>query len=145
VIEHVILCFKQSKDELRRRLASGESPARSASLLQWMLKTQVCFFHSMSSGIPASTVLRPSEFVPQDGAGLAARLLAEGEELNKTLAECRIAFGMRPCGYHPMYGPLRVEEWRVYHRVHCIHHLWQFDETIRLARGRLAGAEEAAK
>lgn len=136
LVEHLILTFQQSNQELSKRLAAGESPSQSCTWLQWLLKTQVCFFQSMPEGVPTFSVLRPGKFEPQDGPTLAARLLDAAEALNKTLAQCRIAFGMRPCGYHPMYGSMRVEEWRVYHRVHCRHHQPQFEEAIRLARSR---------
>ncbi len=136
VVEHLILTIQQSKQELSKRLANGESPSRSSTWLQWILKTQVCFFQSMPEGISTFSALRPGQFEPQDGPTLAARLLDAAEDMNKTLAQCRIAFGMRPCGYHPMYGAMRVEEWRVYHRVHCRHHQPQFEEAIRLARSR---------
>jgi hypothetical protein len=143
VVEHLILDFQHSRNELQKRLKSGEPPSRSASLLQWILKTQVCFFGRMSDGVSASLLLRPDHFFPQDGPALAARLLAEAEELNKALSKCRIVFGLRPCGYHPMYGPLRVEEWRVYLAVHCRHHQRQFEQTIRFARKYPAGVQRA--
>jgi len=136
VVEHLILAFQSSRQELERRLKSGDSPVSSASWLQWILKVQVCMFGSMSEGVSTTLSLRPTRFVPQDGKTLAERLLAEAEALNKVLSECRIRFGLRPCGYHGMYGPLRVEEWRVYHAVHIRHHRRQFEKCIRLARRR---------
>ena len=99
----------------------------------------------MPRGVFTSLALRPGQFVPQDGKELAARFLAAAEDANRVLDDCRLAFGMRPCGYHPMYGPLRVEEWRVYHAVHCRLHQQQFEETIRFARRQLAaGTVQAA-
>jgi len=142
VVEHLILTFQSSRRELERRLKSGDSPASRASWLQWILKVQVCVFGLMSQGVSTTLSLRPARFVPQDGKELAARLLAEAEALNKDLSDCRIVFGLRPCGYHPMYGPLRVEEWRVYHAAHIRHHQRQFEEVIRLAQRRAAGAAQ---
>jgi hypothetical protein len=143
VVEHLILTFQSSRGELERRLKSGGSPASSASLLQWILRVQVCTFGSMSAGVSTTLSLRPTRFVPQDGKALAERLLAEAEALDKDLSACRIAFGLRPCGYHAMYGPLRVEEWRVYHSVHIRHHQRQFEDAIRLARRRAAGMPQS--
>jgi hypothetical protein len=78
---------------------------------------------------------------------LSARLLAEAEELSKVLAECRLAFGTRPCGNHPIYGALRVEEWRNYHAVHIRHHIPQFRECVAFARKHAdaPGLDEAAE
>jgi len=143
VVEHLILSFRQSTEELQKRLKLDQSPSRSASWLQWIIKIQVCVFHSMTRGVSTSSSLRPRTYIPQDGPELAARLCDEAELLNKTLAESRIAFGMRPCGYHPVYGPLRVEEWRVYHAVHCRHHMRQFDAAIAYAQNHPAEMEQA--
>jgi hypothetical protein len=134
VVEHLILGFQKSTSELRSRLKDGEAPSVTGTLLQWIIKTQVCWFGSMSQGVPTYRSLYPSEFVTQDGPALASRFLAEAEELSKALADCRLVFGMRPCGRHPIYGPLRVEEWRVCHAVHCRHHLPQFKAAIDFAR-----------
>jgi hypothetical protein len=134
VVEHLILSIQKSKEELQRRLKSKNSPFYSCTFIQWVIKFQLLWFGSMPRGIPATHSLSPHRIVAQDGPALAARLLSEAEELSKALAECRIAFGVRPCGNHPIYGPLRVEEWRRYHAVHCRHHLQQFKEAIDFAR-----------
>ena len=133
VVEHLILSLKKSREGLQHRLKSSRSRTTLATLLQHIIKIQV-FLGSMPRGVPALPSLTPIEFVPQDGPVLAARLLAEAEELSKVLAECRLAFGLRPCGSHPIYGPLRVEEWRQYHSVHCRHHVRQFKEAVDFAR-----------
>ena len=133
VVEHLILSLKKSREGLQHRLKSSRPHSDSISLLQHIIKIQI-FLGSMPRGVPAIPSLMPIEFVPQDGPTLAARLLAEAEELSKVLAECRLAFGLRPCGSHPIYGPLRVEEWRNYHAVHCRHHVRQFKEAVDFAR-----------
>ncbi len=140
VVEHLILDFQRSTEELRMRLKSGKSPSFSGSLLQWIIKTHACFFGWMPYGVSTSLSLRPGRFSSQDGATLASRLLAAADDMDKALAQCRISFGTRPCGYHPMYGALRVEQWRVYHATHCRHHQRQFEEAIRLARRQQAAS-----
>jgi hypothetical protein len=133
VAEHLILCMRRSREDLQRCLRSKSSGSKKSTLLQHALTLQL-FFGRMSRGIQALPSLTPVSFTPEDGTMLSARLLAEAEELSKVLAECRLAFGLRPCGDHPIYGPLRVEEWRHYHAVHLRHHLKQFKETIAFAR-----------
>jgi hypothetical protein len=136
VVEHLIRAFQHSREELEKRIKNRNPPALSPSLVQRIIKLQVCVFGKMSEGVPAIQALRPGQFVPQDGEALAARFLAEAEELSKVLKQSRIVFGLRPCGYHPILGAMRVEEWRVYHAVHCRHHQPQFEEAIRLAQRR---------
>jgi hypothetical protein len=134
VVEHLILSLHQTKEELNKRLKSKNPPAYSGTVLQRFIKSQLLWLGSMPDGIPATHSLYPHRPAPQDGPALAARLLAEAEEVSRLLAECRIVFGLRPCGNHSIYGPLRVEEWRSYHAVHCRHHLLQFKRAIEFAR-----------
>lgn len=136
VAEHLILCMRRSREDLQSCLRSKSSRSKRSTLLQHVLTLQL-FFGRMSRGMQALPSLTPVKFTPQDGMTLSARLLAEAEELSKVLADCRLAFGLRPCGEHPIYGPLRVEEWRHYHAVHLRHHLKQLKETIAFARKQL--------
>ena len=134
VVEHLILDFLCSRNELQMRLKNRDSPSRAASLQQWILKIQTCLLAWMPDGLPAPPGLRPGHFSPQEGAELASRLTEAAQQLDAALVQCRIVFGMRPCGYHSMYGPLRVEEWRVYHAAHCRRHQRQFEKAIRAAQ-----------
>jgi hypothetical protein len=136
VVEHLILSLRKSREELQRCLRSKSSRSRRSTLLEHALSLQV-FLGSMPRGLPALPSLTPGPFTPQDGKMLSARLLAEAEELSKVLAECRLVFGLRPCGTHPIYGSLRVEEWRNYHAVHFRHHLKQFKGSVAFARRNL--------
>ncbi len=143
VVEHLILSMRKSREDLQRSLKSKSSRSKRPTLLQRALSLQL-FFGRMSHGLQALPSLTPVTFTPQDGTMLSARLLAEAEELSKVLAECRLAFGLRPCGNHPIYGPLRVEEWRHYHAVHFRHHLKQFEENCRF-RSRATGNARVEK
>ena len=134
VVEHLILSLKTSREELQHRLSTKAYPSRSTNIYQRIIKLHVCWFGWMPNGVPALQSLEPVQFAPQDGPVLAVRLLWEADELSKILAECRIVFGMLPCGYHPMCGVLRVEEWRSYHAVQCHHHTRQFREAVDFAR-----------
>ena len=136
VVEHLILSMRKSREGLEQVLKSKSSRSNRATLLQHALSLQL-FFGSMSRGMPALPSVTPVAFVPEDGMLLSARLLGEAEDLSKVLAECRLVFGLQPCGNHPIYGPLRVEEWRNYHAVHFRHHLKQFKGSIAFARKQL--------
>ncbi len=134
VVEHLILMFHSAQEELQTHLKKHKPASNWHTLLQWLLKAQLCWFGSMSPGIPSRHAIRPRQFVPQDGPALAARLLAEAEDADKALVQCRREFGLQSCGYHPIYGPLRVDEWRNYFAIHSRHHLPQFREAIAYAR-----------
>lgn len=134
IVEHLILTFEHSARLLEESLRKRRPSPNSHSIAQWLLKAQICWFGSMPRGISALRALRPGAVVPQDGKALAARFLAAAEKLDATLVACRKSFGLLPCAAHPIYGSLRVEEWRQYHAVHCRHHLPQLREAITHSR-----------
>ena len=130
MVEHLILAFEHSGNLLEESLKKRKSSPGSHTVAQWLLKAQICWFGSMPRGVSALRALRPTAITPQDGKTLAARFLAAAEKLDLTLVACRKSFGLLPCAAHPIYGPLRVEEWRQYHAVHCSHHLPQLQTAI---------------
>jgi len=134
VVEHLILAFQHSSKLLQEALRHRRQAPNSHTVPQWLLKARMCWFGSMPRGITALHALRPKGIVPQDGPALATRLRAEAEALDHILVECRKTFGLLPCAVHPIYGSLRVEEWRQYHAVHCHHHLPQVREAIAYSR-----------
>jgi len=143
VVEHLILTFKKSTEELESRLKSKTPPANGSTLYQLPLKIQLLWFGSMTAGTIAPPSLVPGKFVPQDGPALSARLLAEAEQLSKTLAQSEAVFGKRPCGDHPIYGPLSAAGWRKYHELHCRQHATQLKAAINFARAHRAKVPEA--
>ncbi len=134
VVEHLILAFEHSGNLLEEALKKRRPSTSFHTFAQWLLKAQICWFGSMPRGVSALRALRPAAVNPQDGKALTARFLAAAEKLDHTLAACRKTFGLLPCAVHPIYGPMRVEEWRQYHAVHCRHHLPQLREAIAHSR-----------
>lgn len=130
VVEHLILTFQHSEKLLGEALSKRRPSPYRRTLRQRILKAQFSWFGVMPHGVPALRSLRPYEVVAQSGAELAARFLAEAEKLDHLLTECRKSCGLLPCGIHPIYGSLRVEEWRQYHAVHCRHHLPQLRSAV---------------
>jgi hypothetical protein len=134
VAQHLILSFRSTATEVRGWLNSKRGPGYSPGWRQRIIRAQLFWFGAMNRGVPAMHSLYPAPSAPQDGKALAARLLAEGEALDQALNEGRRKYRMRPCGIHPVYGPMNEEQWRTYHNVHCLHHLVQFEEAIAFAR-----------
>jgi hypothetical protein len=140
VVEHLILTFRQSREELETRLKTRTPPTNRSTLYQLPLKIQLQWFGSMTAGTIAPPSLVPTKFVPQDGPALSARLQAEAEQLSKTLVQSEATFGKRPCGDHPLYGPLPAAGWRKYHALHCRQHAGQLKSAIEFARAHRTNA-----
>ena len=134
ILEHLILSYELTSNELSKQIKSGRIPRNRRNLLEFLLRVQTIGLGYMPSGIPSMRALRPSEFVPEAGAAVAARFLAAAEEMDVLLVACRKTFGIQACGEHPFFGVMRVDEWRRYHAIHARHHLPQLREAIRFAR-----------
>jgi len=134
ILEHLILSYGMTSSELSKQIRSGHVPRNRRNLLEFMLRVQTVGLGHMPEGIPAIRALRPTDFVPEPGASVAARFLQAAEEMDALLVTCRKTFGIQACGEHPFFGVMRVDEWRRYHAVHARHHLRQLKDAIRFAR-----------
>ena len=144
IVEHLILSYKFTSEEVKKRLDKGQSPRRRRGILEIFLRLQTLGLGNMTTGVPSMLRLKPKAYTPCAGPELAERFLAAGEEMDAVLAEARRKFGIQACGEHPMYGVLRVDEWRRYHAVHARHHMGQLKNTIQYARSQ-AGSVPAQR
>jgi len=134
IAEHLILTYQQTTDSVQRQLRSGRVPKNRRGLLEFVIRLQVLGLGQMPSGVPATLATRPGDVIPEAGAGIAARFLEAAESMDAQLVLARKKFGIQPCGEHPFYGVMRVDEWRRYHSVHARHHASQLKDAIRYAK-----------
>ena len=134
VMEHLILTYEMTSEILCRQLKTGRLPKNRRNLLKFLLRVQTLGFGYMPDGVPAMLSVRPKEFTPQPGTEIARRFLEAAEEMDRLLVESRKRFGIQPCGEHPFFGVMRVDEWRRYHSLHARHHESQLRNAIRFAR-----------
>jgi hypothetical protein len=134
VLEHLILTYKLTSDSVCRQLKSGRVPKNRRNLLEFFLRVQTIGLGYMPDGVPSMRAVRPIEFTPQDGPGVAARFLAAAEAMDVLLVAGRKKFGVEACGEHPFFGVMRIDEWRRYHAIHAAHHAPQLRNAIRYAR-----------
>lgn len=66
-----------------------------------------------------------------DGAELADLFRQEMEAMDKLLVRCEELFGRRPAATHFLLGPLRPDQWRLFHVIHGRHHLEQLRRIQR--------------
>ena len=134
ILEHLILSYRVTSNELSKQLKSGRVPRNRRNLLEFFLRVQTLGVGYMPSGVPAIKALRPTNYIPEEGSVVSARFLEAAEEMDALLVQCRKTFGIQACGEHPFFGIMRVDEWRRYHSVHARHHLPQLREAIRFAQ-----------
>ena len=134
IMEHLILTYQLTSGAVSRQLKSGRVSKHRRSMLEFILRVQTIGFGYMPEGIPAIRAVRPGQYTPQPGAEIARRFLEAAEEMDAQLVAARKKFGIQICGEHPMFGVMRVDEWRRYHAIHAKHHLKQLRNAIRYAR-----------
>ncbi len=133
VVEHLVLGYRMTTEALETRLKKGRlSRKHSRTYLQWALQMMILSFGAMPHGVPAldETMPQPGSFPAMSGRELADLLRRESEAMNTTLDACRRKFGIERVGIHPLFGPLRVDQWRRYHALHGSHHLTQLRSVL---------------
>jgi hypothetical protein len=134
VMEHLILTYELTSSVVSRQLKSGRVSKHRRSILEFILRVQTIGLGYMPAGVPAIRAVKPEEYRPQSGSEIAKRFLHAAEEMDAQLVAARKKFGIEICGEHPMFGVMRVDEWRRYHAIHARHHWKQLRHAIRHAR-----------
>lgn len=136
IMEHLILSCELTSSAVSRQLKAGRVPKRRRSILGFILRVQTIGFGYMPHGVPAIRAVRPDKYTPQTGPEIVERFLKAAEKMDEQLVAARKKFGIEICGEHPMFGVMRVDEWRRYHAVHAKHHLKQLRYAVRNARSQ---------
>ncbi|HEV2272580.1 MAG TPA: DUF1569 domain-containing protein [Acidobacteriaceae bacterium] len=144
VTEHLVLSYRLTAQVLEDRLRKGHSPRkRRSTLLQRVLRLMVLSFGYLPRGVPACPGTEPVSglFPEMDGECLARQLQTELRAMDELLDRCRQQFGMEPVADHPVFGTMRVDQWRRYHVLHGLHHL----EQLRRVREQTAPQAVASR
>jgi hypothetical protein len=133
VIEHLVLGYRETNRQLEVRLSKGHRPRKAdRTWLQWVLQLMILSFGRLPRGAPAMEETSPvkGRFGAMNGAQLCELLGQEMEAFDEVLDRCRRKFGMERIIYHPLLGPLRVDQLRRFHVLHGVHHLAQLREVL---------------
>jgi len=134
IMEHLILSYQLTSNSVSKQLKSGKTPRNRRSILEFVLRVQTIALGYMPEGVPTIRAIRPDAYKPEDGAAIAVRFLQAAETMDALLVAARKKFGIQACGEHPLFGVMRIDEWRRYHAVHATHHLKHLKFAIRYAQ-----------
>jgi hypothetical protein len=134
IMEHLTLSYELTTASVSRQLKTGRIPKNRRSLLQFLLRMQTIGLGYMPEGVRSIRSLRPTQCEFVTGAVIADRFRKTAEEMDGYLVEARKRFGIQACGEHPIFGVMRVDEWRRYHAIHAKHHGPQLRNAIRYAQ-----------
>jgi hypothetical protein len=144
IFEHLILSYQLTSNSVGKQLKTGRVPRNRRNLLEFMLRVQTIGLGYMPDGVPSIRAVRPGEFTPESGPSIASRFLEAAEEMDLLLVAARKKFGIQACGEHPLFGVMRVDEWRRYHAVHAAHHAKQIRNVIRFVNTQKTASPEAS-
>lgn len=133
LIEHLVLTFRSSSRVLETRVRKGRPTKMQPTLLERLLRYSILSRRRMPNGAAAPPFVRPGVLCwpPMDGAELADLFRQEMEAMDKLLVRCEELFGRRPAATHFLLGPLRPDQWRLFHVIHGRHHLEQLHRIQR--------------
>lgn len=133
LVEHLVLALRSSARVLETRLLRGHPSRRKSTLLERALRLLILTRRRMPHGAAAPPFVRPGQlgWPPMDGVHLTALLGQELEEMDRLIARCEERFGRHRVATHFLLGPLRPDQWRLFHVIHCRHHLEQFHRIQR--------------
>ncbi len=123
ILEHLALTYSATAKGMRRVLQSDDPKVRPATWKERFSITVVVEVGYFPPGREAPLQVTPRESNPEQ---VLNRIHANLSEMDKTIEECEQRFGGKAVVLvHPVLGPLSLNQWRKFHRVHCLHHMKQ--------------------
>lgn len=135
VVEHLALNCRLTATRLEARLAKGYiTRKQERTALQRALQLMVLSFAYVPDGSPVLEETVPAEglFPPMAGRELGRLLCAEMAAMDAVLDRCHRQFGMERVAVHPIFGPLRVDQWRRWIVLDSAYHLRQIQRLRKL-------------
>jgi hypothetical protein len=126
IMDHLLLTYSAAGTALSVRIAK-HAPTKATPTL----KNRVQQFATLSLGyIPTGRsappmVTPPSTPIPQSGVELTHAASQGLLNLDAICTEAEGLFGANRCASHLVFGPLTVDQWRMFQLVHGRHHLKQ--------------------
>ena len=131
VLEHLALSYSGTAKGMRQVLQGDAPKLRPATWKERFSITVVVEAGYFPAGREAPKQVTPRESNPEQ---ILRRIQANLSEMDKAIGECEQRFGGKAVVLlHPVLGPLSLNQWRKFHRVHCLHHMKQ----IRSLRARM--------
>jgi len=126
IAEHLLRTYDLTLGQVEEQLLTGHPGEKQATARQITMQLAVTKLGYFTHGRRAPESLVPRAVLPiESGDAIFARMVARLSALRMIFLEAESAFGQKPCASHHVLGPMGVESWRCFHRVHGRHHIKQ--------------------
>lgn len=128
VVQHLLLAYSGTTQELDRRLAKGTVTHRRPTLKQRIGQFTLIRCGHFPGGVAVPDMVRPerSDLPPLDGPALAAEYRHCIADMDQAIDRAQAQWGSKTAvATHPLLGPLNTWQWRKFHAVHTLHHVKQ--------------------
>ena len=135
VVEHLLLSYASTAGVFETRIMRNSPTKASPNLAQHLgrfVLLQIGYFPRNRRAPLAVTPSADGKALP--GYVLALQAKEQLESLDRLTATAERMFGRRRAITHGVLGPLRMSEWRQFHRLHGAHHAKQI-RAIRADHG----------
>lgn len=131
VVEHLIATWRATSAGIEDRLKKGRPLKTRPTLRQRALQLLICDIGYFPKGRSAPPLVQPApEQPPVTGDELIARLTATLAAMDSMLNRIEPEARGAPVLNQGLLGPLNVERWRRFHRIHARHHVAQIECAV---------------
>ena len=133
VIEHLSATWRSTASGIEDRLQKDRPLRTRTTFAQRCMQLAVCECGFFPKGRKAPVPVQPAETEGDSltGEELIARFSATLAAMDLMLSRIEPQAKNAPVLTHFLLGPLNVQQWRRFHRVHARHHVAQIERAIR--------------
>jgi hypothetical protein len=133
VIEHLSATWRSTANGIEDRLQKDRPLRTRPTFVQRCMQLAVCECGFFPKGRKAPLPVQPGEAKGEllSGDELIARFSATLTTMDLMLSRIEPQAKNAPVLTHFLLGPLNVQQWRRFHRVHARHHVAQIERAIR--------------
>jgi hypothetical protein len=145
IIGHLSLTYSGTAKGLRRVLETGKVNVRPPT---WRERLRTFVLVGLGYFPPGREA--PQQVVPREenAQNAMSEIHANLSDMDNALTTCEQQFGTSAVVLvHPILGPLKLQQWRKFHRIHCLHHMKQIQglrarmtQTISIKNNASSGA-----
>jgi hypothetical protein len=133
VIEHLSVTWRSTANGIEDRLLKDRPLRTRPTFAQRCMQLAVCECGFFPKGRKAPLPVQPGEAKDEflSGDELIAHFSATLATMDLMLSRIEPQSKKAPVLTHFLLGPLNVQQWRRFHRVHARHHVAQIERAIR--------------